>query len=514
MPKLFVITEQESSSNIFFANLTEKFNSKNYEYFIANYSQPENKRIKENYQKLKESDYLILLLTAKSILNEMVTETVRIAKKNQDYHPEQKPWIIPIKTNIPIDSPWDYNLYSYLFKIRQWEWENADEPEKLIVKIINYIEKPVFPSTPEMIIESKFINDSARNFTYRKPLPSSPPKLPKSQDNYAASFYIERPPIEKNCYQEITKPGALIRIKAPRQMGKTSLMARILDRAAKLGYQTAVLNLQLVESQIFNNLDKFLRWFCAAVASELNLAANLDNYWNEIFGSKVSCKSYFERYILKSIDTPIVLALDEVDYIFQYPEITVDFFSLLRAWHEDAKNRDLWKNMRLIVVHSTEAYVPIDINQSPFNVGLPIDLPELSADQIQDLASHYQLQLDMSEIEKLMAIVGGNPYLIKLALYQLFQKKITIDELLKTAATDIGCYAAHLQRHWCYLQQYPELAQAFKTVISCHQTVKLEVMQGLKLNSIGLINLQGNEATPSCELYNLYFKERLENSNF
>ncbi len=511
MPKLFVIAQQESSSNNFFANLIKNFNSKKYQYFIANYSQSENQWIKDNYQKLKESDYLILVLNAELVLNEMVTETVRIAKKNQDYHPEKKPWIIPIKTNIPIDSPWDYNLYSYLFKIRQWEWQSADEPENLIVKIIDYIEKPVFPSTAEMRIESKFINDSARNFSNRKPLPSSPPKLPKSQDNYAASFYIERPPIEENCDREITKPGALIRVKAPRQMGKTSLMARILHHAAKLGYRTAVLNLQLVDSQIFNNLDRFLRWFCAAVASELNLAANLDSYWNEIFGSKVSCKSYFERYILKSIDTPIVLALDEVDHIFQYPEITVDFFSLLRAWHEDAKNRDLWKNMRLIVVHSTEAYVPIDINKSPFNVGLPIDLPEFSAVQIQDLVRHYQLQLDMSEIEKLMAIVSGNPYLIKLALYELSQSNITIDELLKTAATDTGCYAAHLQRHWWYLQQHPELAQAAKTVMNCNQPVQLETMEGLKLHSIGLVNLQGNQATPRCELYHLYFRDRLEN---
>jgi hypothetical protein len=39
---------------------------------------------------------------------------------------------------------------------------------------------------------------------------------------------VERPPVEANCYQEIVKPGALIRVKAPRQMGKTSLMQRIL----------------------------------------------------------------------------------------------------------------------------------------------------------------------------------------------------------------------------------------------------------------------------------------------
>ncbi|NEO49996.1 MAG: hypothetical protein F6K55_40285, partial [Moorea sp. SIO4A3] len=36
-------------------------------------------------------------------------------------------------------------------------------------------------------------------------------------------IYIERPPVEARCYQEIVKPGALIRIKAPKRMGKTLL---------------------------------------------------------------------------------------------------------------------------------------------------------------------------------------------------------------------------------------------------------------------------------------------------
>jgi len=36
-----------------------------------------------------------------------------------------------------------------------------------------------------------------------------------------SSFYIERLNIESNCYQTILEPGALIRIKAPKKMGKT-----------------------------------------------------------------------------------------------------------------------------------------------------------------------------------------------------------------------------------------------------------------------------------------------------
>jgi hypothetical protein len=61
--------------------------------------------------------------------------------------------------------------------------------------------------------------------------------------SFDSPFYVERPPIEFDCYNEIEEPGALIRIKALRQMGKTSLTNRILAHARSQNYQTVRLNL-------------------------------------------------------------------------------------------------------------------------------------------------------------------------------------------------------------------------------------------------------------------------------
>lgn len=75
---------------------------------------------------------------------------------------------------------------------------------------------------------------------------SSPQTLdePEGQVSLNSSFYVERPPVESDCYDAIIKPGALIRVKAPRQMGKTSLMSRILNHASQQGYRTVCLNFQ------------------------------------------------------------------------------------------------------------------------------------------------------------------------------------------------------------------------------------------------------------------------------
>ncbi len=323
-------------------------------------------------------------------------------------------------------------------------------------------------------------------------------------------FYLERPFLEEQVYPEIIKPGALIRIKAPREMGKTSLLLRILDYANNdLDYQTVSLNLEQIDQSTLRDLNQFLRWLCCRIARQLKLKPNLDEYWDEDFGSKLSCTSYFEDYLLESIDTPLVLALDEVNQIFEHPDIAKDFFPLLRSWYEEAKTLPIWQKLRLVVVHSTEIYVPLQLNQSPFNVGLPIQLTNFSLDEVQQLAQRYGLDWqDEEEAEQLMELVGGHPALVSLALYHLSRGEITLAQLLETASTASGIYAHHLQRHRVTLNAQPKLASAFNAVISATEPVKIEPLLAYKLTSMGLIKQSGNQAMPSCELYRQsYLKE-------
>ncbi|MEH2279349.1 MAG: AAA-like domain-containing protein [Nostoc sp.] len=327
-------------------------------------------------------------------------------------------------------------------------------------------------------------------------------------------FYIERPPIEERTYAEINKPGSLIRIKAPSKMGKTSLMHRILTHAKQTGVHTVQIGLQRADSQVFTSLEKFLRWFCANVSRQLNLEIRLDDYWDEDIGSKVSCTLYLQEYLLEKIDAPVVLALDEVNRIFEYPQISSDFLPLLRSWYEDASELEIWQKLRLVVVHATEAYIPLDINQSPFNVGLPIKLPEFSLEQMQELAVRHGLdwakgEKGLQKLAPLLAMIGGHPYLARLALYNLGHQAVTLEQLLKEAPTIAGIYSNYLRHHLANLQEHPELATALKRVVTSPTSVQLEAIAAYKLESMGLVKLEGNQAVSSCELYQLYFREQL-----
>lgn len=456
---------------------------------------------------LKECDYLLLLLPPTVSQSELLTYQVQQAKELQDSRPDKKPIILPIRVGFPLNVPLNHDLRGYLYRIEQREWQKEADTPILIEEVLKLLAETPAPikDEPEDLTPNQVLEISSDHI----PLPAAEPELPGGQVDVASQFYIERQPIEERCYQTILQPSALIRIKAPRQMGKTSLMARILHHGSRQGYCTVPLTFQLVDKAVFADLDKFLKWFCAYVGRELHLPNQLDDYWDDIFGSKVNCKDYFEKYILPQIDSPLILGLDEIDRVFQYPDIAEDFLGLLRAWHEESKRRDIWKKLRLIVVHSTEVYIPMNINQSPFNVGLPVDLPEFNAGQIQDLAARHNLKWSETEVEKLMAIVGGHPYLVRVALYHISQSELTLDELKESAIADAGIYSDHLRRQLWNLEEYPELAAGMREIAAADSPVQLKAMQAFKLDSLGLVKLQGNECVPRCELYRQYFRSHL-----
>ena len=215
--------------------------------------------------------------------------------------------------------------------------------------------------------------------------------------------------------------------------------------------------------------------------------------------------------ILKSIfEVPLFLGLDEFDRLFSNKALCREFLGLLRAWHERGKVNETWAKLRIAISHATEIYPVSDINSSPFNVGLAVDLPEFTQKQVLELVKRHGLNLDRGEVEELMAMVGGHPYLVRRALYHIAQKDLTLTELLAEAPTDDGIYGDHLRLHFLNLQQNPDLAMAFRQVINSDSPVILEPTLEFKLRGMGLVNFQGNSVVPRFDLYRLYFQHCLD----
>jgi hypothetical protein len=484
--------------------------------FMASQSLPLNDQwaTKVN-QALNVCEEFILLLSPQAAHSEILLEEMRLVKSLQRSHPQGLPRIIPIRVNFPLDQPLNYELRGYLQRLQQYLWRSPDDTEDICQRVFAILKQPMgavsSPSNDSQPTTPLRVQSTIPPITQRSgpPLPVAEPELPEGQVQVASSFYIERPPIESRCADMVLQPGSLIRIKAPRQMGKTSLMARTLHHAAQQGSCTVALSLQLADASTFKTLDRLLQWLCASVLRRLRLPNQLKDNWDDIFGSKYNCTTYFEEHILPALDQPLVLAFDEVDRVFDSPEIASDFFGLLRAWHEEAKNRDLWKALRLVVVHATEVYIPLNANQSPFNVGLPIELPLFNQEQMIALAAAHRLEWGDTEVQAIQSLIGGHPYLVRLALYHLAQRDLSFTDLIRHASSEAGLFRDHLRGYWWKLQQHPELAAAFTQVLKSDQPVLLAPDALFKLQSLGLISVTGNQAIARCELYRQYFSARL-----
>ncbi|MBE9159342.1 AAA-like domain-containing protein [Nodosilinea sp. LEGE 06152] len=325
-------------------------------------------------------------------------------------------------------------------------------------------------------------------------------------------FYIHRPGVESSGTQEILTAGAMVRLRAPRQFGKTSLINLLLGHAQDYGLRLVVVSLRSIDRRCLGDLDQTLRWFCAVVARALGLPNQLDQRWDGLFGGIYSCTDYFETYLLPASDQPLLLVIDDLDELFTYGDVATDVLGMLRAWYEQGRygtEQNLWLQLRLVIAHSTEAWMPLNIHQSPFNVGFSVELPPFNLDQVQELALRYGLASDEGDLLQLLDLVGGHPYLTQLSLFHLAQQPLAA--VVEQAIAYDGIYSSHLRHQLEMLEAEAELSEAMVQVATSSAGVKLPPQVAFRLQGLGLVRFRQQLSVASCELYRQYFATLLEN---
>jgi serine/threonine-protein kinase len=228
--------------------------------------------------------------------------------------------------------------------------------------------------------------------------------------------------------------------------------------------------------------------------------------------------TYLEAYLLKQVETPVVICLNEVNRIFDYPALAEEFLQLLHLLDQQSTSSASLANLRLVLVYSSELYLPRQPNQSRPNVGVLVELPEFTLGEIQFLARQYRLDWGTG-LQPALALyneVGGHPYLVQLALHHLATRRPTLDisssatvlmQLLEQAPTLMGIYSEHLQRLLSVLYTHPDLIPTLSQVLQ--HTNPLNLVHTDKLQSLGLIKFTGNRAVIRCNLYQHFFSAHL-----
>lgn len=361
-------------------------------------------------------------------------------------------------------------------------------------KDFRWIDRPDAEQAAEELAQSP-----ASDVAYR--YPSGPIPL-------ASPLYILRAPIEQRAFREITQPGCVVRIKAPPQFGKSSLLLRIIHQAQQLDYATALIDLQQLDTAILSDGERLLQWFSATLALKLGVDADPATAWNAIVGSQLSATLFVREQVLRTANRPVLLAINDLGRLFEYPATAQGFLPLLRSWYEEASHDDLWQHLRLVVTYSTDSYLPLDINYSPFNIGLPLALPEFTATQVLELAGLYGLGWGDHEAQQLMALVGGHPSLVHESIYHLSQDFMGLESLLQTACTPQGIYQGHLQKLLAEVNS-PQWTEPLKALVMGEGAIALDPLLAYQLEGIGLIKGSAKGWQISRDLYRQSLRQRL-----
>lgn len=454
---------------------------------------------------IRASHYFILLLSEKANNSEMVIKEVEEAQQRKAT--TGFPIILPIRVNFPVNQRMNARLHSMLHRIQQLEWQNEKDTATIMSKMMDVLYGRI-----DLTSNSLANEEEAQHFITKEdtpPTPVAPLEVPRGAVRLESKYYIKRPQ-EDVFIKYVENPGALLRIRGPRQFGKTSLLTRVIAHAAQQEYSIVAIDFQELDEATMSNLDQLLWEFSSYFAEELDLEDELEKRWARPRGKKQTCTAFIEKDILRSLDQPILLALDEADRLFRYKEVSTEFFLLLRSWHEKSKvpNKQEWEKFRLVLSYSTEAKLAIqDLNASPFNVGEEAKLAPFTDDQVAELAHRHGLNWEPDKISQMMDLLAGQPYLVRRAMYLLAKGEYTFQELMSKAAKHDGPFSDHLRHHLVNIKLFADAIEAMKEIVE-NRRCKDPIM-ATRLLATGLVKGSPPDILPANELYAAYFKGKL-----
>jgi hypothetical protein len=471
--------------------------------------------INEIHDQIAQSDFLVVLLSPESMKSDMVLEEVRFA--DLQWRDTGRPRILPIRLGYEGLLP--YPLNEYLRPLQYALWRSEADTPYVARRILNAMEGAetlhrYSEASAHAAVQQTVSKSTMAGMPIAEPHSNFDPRLileaPGGSVDLESPFYIERR-ADARLKWELDKAGTITTIRAPRQMGKTSLLVRGAEHARQRGSPILFFDFQMIDPNCLQSLDFFLHHIALRIAIALKIETeNVDKVRQIPLSPQDRLTRFLEDYVLQQASHPIILAIDEADRLFEAP-FRQEFFSLIRAWFTLMRGSNpLWKRLNVAMVISTQPYLLIDdINQSPFNVGLKIDLEDFALEQVQDLNQRHGTPLNESELLDMMELLGGHPYLVRQALYTLVDEGITWAELARSAASESGPFSSHLRQYLWRLRDKPQLIEAIKSILYSKQPYADEVTL-TRLNAAGLIRQdESGRYHCRCQLYDLYFRRVL-----
>jgi hypothetical protein len=327
-------------------------------------------------------------------------------------------------------------------------------------------------------------------------------------------LYLERS-VDSDFLQALMERRSVALLKGPRQVGKSSLLARQLRQARAHGARVALTDLQMLQAEEMRSPDALALALARLLHRQLRLDAPPESLWNTAWGANLNLEIYLEDVVLKAPNDHIIWAIDEADRLF-YSPCGNDLFGVFRSWHNRrALEPDgVWSRLTLVIAYATEAYLFIsDLNQSPFNIGTRLVLQDFTQAQVAALNDRYGRPLGAEEeLTRFHSLLGGHPHLTRCGLAAIARGSLSLSQLESRAdCEENGPFGEHLRRLRVALSQDERMRVAVRALLtgtSTQETMPQEIFTRLRSGGV-LVGDYPAEARFRCTLYATYLRHLL-----
>jgi len=400
-------------------------------------------------------------------------------------------------------------------ELLQMVWQDVEVEEKNIAVSINELRRKLGEEYIEtvsrhgyrFIAPVKIVSPEIEPFTTQTEGELEPPggAVPLH-----SRFYIERK-VDGEFREAIMRGDSIVLVKGARQVGKTSLLARGLQRAREAGCAVVQVDLQRLTADALASVDKLLFTLADLIAFKLKLKTAPHQVWVDFLSPSVNFERYLEGEVLEKLTAPLVLGLDEIDRLFGR-DYASGVFGLFRSWHNmralDPSGQ--WRKLRLALAYATEAHLFItDLNQSPFNVGTRLTLGDFTLEQIAELNRRYGSPLkDETELARYFELLGGHPYLVQRGLYEMAKRSVDLTEIVAKADQDEWIFGDNLRRMLVSLEQDEGLREAMHGLLQGKPGLSANGFYRLRTSGV-LVGDSAQDARPRCLLYADFLRRHL-----
>ena len=294
------------------------------------------------------------------------------------------------------------------------------------------------------------------------------------------------------CYE-----GTFAYVLTARQLGKSSLMMQTAMTLSEEGIRPVVIDLTRIGGNV--TAEEWLFGFLLYIVDDLDIETDLYDWWeeNRHIGNVQRLVSFFENVVLKEVQEPIVIFVDEIDTTLVL-DFTDDFFAAIRHFYNARSLNEVFKKLSFVLIGvATPNDLIRDRRRTPFNIGERVDLTDFTVEEVAPLVLGLSIpKANQEEVANwVLDWTGGHPYLTQRLLRALAEKE---KQAWTRKEVDLEVYDTFLG----------EASQKDNNLQFVRDRMKLPTYQELGVHKLYKSVLRNSESVPDdpTSISNLYLK--------